>query len=446
MKIQNLCIICSLGMSMFLSCQDDETLNLENYPINKPTIIVEDADKLPQKLQATYQNDGSLSLDGSLSRTYVCRFKASPEEMVVDFTPIATNIPMEKVSLSTKQVKLAPGETDAVVTVSLQDDDFSFATTNFNEEKYELGVKADVRGYNIVAEPIEKKLVIEKEAYKVFASFDGANNNTARFTRTLAAGAIQEGDPISYSFKVALDKPASKDVTLSIETEGIDEQFSSDVTIAPANIVIPAGKTTSEVVTWTVGNKFLMADQLPAVYNLKLKLVVSTEDETVQKEALNEVNVQVEKRVVNVGILNAVPSDWTEINKSNFSPAAMTHMDGNPDCLFDGQSANNSGSVSAYMWFMPATFGVNMAESRTVKGIRINYTDYYGSIACATDLTIYTSTDGTNWVEQANMPGLTASYEHVFKFYAPVTASHIKVSCNAVNGYILGICELTVFE
>lgn len=446
MKIQNIIMICFLGMNTLLSCQDDETLNLDNYPVNVPDILIENADKFPQTLQATYQNDGSLALNGSLSRTYIYRFKASPEEMIVDFSPIGTNIPLEKIILSTKQVKLAPGETDAVVTVSLQDDDFSFAAANFDEGKYELGVKANVNGYNTVAEPIEKKLVIEKEAYKVFVSFNGPNDNTARFTRTLAAGTIQEEDPIQYTFRVALDKPASKDVILAIATDGLDEQFSNDITLSPANIVIPAGQTSSEDVTWTIENNFLMADQLPSEFNLKLKISVSSQDKTVQTEALNEVSIQVTKRVVNVGSLNEIPSDWAEINKSSFEPVAMASLDGNPDCLFDGKSNKNDAAVTAYTWFMPAVFGVNMKASHTVKGISVHYSDYYGSCANATDLTIYTSTDGETWVEQANMPALGTDYMHVFKFYAPVAATHIKVSCNAVNGYILGICELTVFE
>lgn len=446
MKIQNIFMICALGMSTFLSCQDDETLNLESYPINIPNILVEDADKLPQKLKATYQNDGSLALNGSLSRTYVYRFKASPEEMVVDFSPIGTNIPLEKITLSTKQVRLAPGETDAVVTVSLQDDDFSFAAANVNEEKYELGVKANVSGYNTVAEPIEKKLEIEKEAYKVFVSFNGANDNTAHFIRTLAAGAIQEEDPIQYTFKIALDKPASKDVALTIVTEGIDEQFNNEITILPANIVIPTGQTVSEEVTWTIGNNFLTADELPSDFNLKLKMSISSQDETVQTEALNEVNIQIVKRVVNVGSVGEIPSDWTVIDKSNFEPAAMASVDGNPTCLFDGKAGIDDKSVTAYSWFMPATFGVNMKESHMVKGISVHYTNYYGSIASASDLTIYTSTDGSTWVEQANMPGLSATGMHIFKFYTPVTASHIKVNCNAVHDFILSVCELTVYE
>lgn len=439
-------MICALGMNTLLSCQDDETLNLDNYPINIPSVLIEDADKLFQKLQATYQSDGSLALNGSLSRTYIYRFKASPEEMVVDFSPIGTNIPLEKITLSTTQVKLAPGETDAVVTVSLLDDDFSFAAANVNEEKYELGVTGIVSGYNTVSDPIENKLEIEKEAYKVFVSFNGANDNTAHFTRTLAAGAIEEEDPIQYTFKVVLDKPASKDVTLAIATDGLDEQFSNDITVSPANIVIPAGQTSSEDVTWTIGNNFLMADQLPSVFNMKLKLSVLSQDETVQTNALNEVDIQVTKRVVNVASLNEVPSDWVEIDKSNFVPAAISSMDGNSSCLFDGKSGNTDASVTAYSWTLPAVFGVDMKEDHTIKGIRVNYTDYYGSIAAATDVTISTSSDGVTWTEQANMPALSATYMQVFKFYTPVNASYVKVSCNKLSSYVLSVCEFTVYK
>ena len=56
--------------------------------------------------------------------------------MTVNFEPICSNIPAEKVILSTSEVLLAAGETDAVVTVSLKDDDFNFAAATLEEETY----------------------------------------------------------------------------------------------------------------------------------------------------------------------------------------------------------------------------------------------------------------------------------------------------------------------
>lgn len=134
MKIQNILIIGVLGMVTLHSCQDDEVLDLKDFPINRAEIIMQDGDNLPAKLFASYQSDGTLALNGILARTYIYRFKASSEEIKVNFTPICTNIASDKVQLSTDNITLTPGETDAVVTVSLTDDDFSFAASNFKSE------------------------------------------------------------------------------------------------------------------------------------------------------------------------------------------------------------------------------------------------------------------------------------------------------------------------
>ena len=121
----------------------------------------------------------------SWQELHIYRFKASSEEIKVNFTPICTNIASDKVQLSTDNITLTPGETDAVVTVSLTDDDFSFAASNFKSEIYELGVAAVAQGYNIVSEPQENKLIIEKEAYQVH-SFLFKCNTSITFNRTLA--------------------------------------------------------------------------------------------------------------------------------------------------------------------------------------------------------------------------------------------------------------------
>lgn len=69
------------------------------------------------------------------------RFKASPEDMTVNFEPICSNIPAEKVVLSTSEVLLTAGETDAVVTVSLKDDDFNFAASTLEKKSIYLELR-----------------------------------------------------------------------------------------------------------------------------------------------------------------------------------------------------------------------------------------------------------------------------------------------------------------
>lgn len=107
-------------------------------------------------------------------------------------------------------------------------------------------------------ESAESKITIEKEAYCVAVSLHGENQNSVSFDRTFVDGSIEEQEPIVYNFKVMLDKPANKDIAIQILTEGIAEKYLGNVTVTPNKIVIPAGQTSSEEVTWTITNDFCL--------------------------------------------------------------------------------------------------------------------------------------------------------------------------------------------
>ena len=136
----------------FAGCQDDEVVDLVKYPVNQPAITIDDAEGASKAtLTAVYKSDGTLELDGPVTRT---------------------------------------GSTDASVTVTLKDEDFSFAASNYDATTYELGVKASVEGYKIGTEPIESKVVIEKEAYTASCSVVGESGNNVTFERAFSQGAI----------------------------------------------------------------------------------------------------------------------------------------------------------------------------------------------------------------------------------------------------------------
>ena len=445
MKIHNILILGVLGMVTLHSCQDDEVLDLKDFPINRAEIIMQDGDNLPAKLFASYQSDGTLALNGILARTYIYRFKASSEEIKVNFTPICTNIASDKVQLSTDNITLTPGETDAVVTVSLTDDDFSFAASNFKSEIYELGVAAVAQGYNIVSEPQENKLIIEKEAYQVHASFKC--NTSITFNRTLAAGDILESEPMKYTFSVVLDKPAQKDISLSVITEGLDEKYLDLISLIPEQIIIPAGEMSSNEISWTISNDLLKENALPAAFDLVLRLKAYSEDETVQSESANWVAIGINKKVVNVGVVDGVLDSWSEIAKQSCSVSSITGFtSGDAKCLLDGKTSPGTGMVACYTWNLPATIVLDLNDTRIVQGIKLDYSDFYGSPTCANDLTVYTSRDGSKWLEEANVMDLPSTLKHVLRFYNPISTRYVKVQFNSSTNSLLGVTEFTTFE
>lgn len=267
----------------FAGCQDDEVVDLVKYPVNQPAITIDDAEGASKAtLTAVYKSDGTLELDGPVTRTYTFHFAASPEDATVTFDIINTNIPKENVEISATKVVLPAGSTDASVTVTLKDEDFSFAASNYDATTYELGVKASVEGYKIGTEPIESKVVIEKEAYTASCSVVGESGNNVTFERAFSQGAIVNPDPISYTFKMKLDKPARKDVKVKLATTGLDEQFMKNITVTPAEITIAAGELESAEVTWTITDDFLLTTAGEESHTLVVTASAESEDPVVK--------------------------------------------------------------------------------------------------------------------------------------------------------------------
>lgn len=432
-----------LCMGILSSCLDDENLDLKNFPINQPEILVQGSNG-DNNVVATYLSDGTLKLDAPLTRTYVFRFKASPEDMIVNFELICSNIPVEKVILSTSEVLLAAGETDAVVTVSLKDDDFNFAASTLEEETYVLGVKANVNGFNIGEEPMESKIMIEKEAYCVAVSVHGENQNSASFERTFVNGAIEEQDPIAYKFKVMLDKPANKDVAIQIFTEGIAEKYLENVTVVPNKIVIPAGQISSEEVTWTVTNDFLLEDAMPATFLINLKLGIETEDATVKKEGENSISITVKKKMLNMGVVDVLPQEWSMINKEDCSAIELSNFSGDGNVLFDSLTTGGK-TLWGASWSLPASFIVDMKNLHMLEGIKIDYYSY-STPAGPKNIRVCTSKDKIQWVEQADLAELPNRNENLLEFYTGMEARYVKLEFFALYSSVIYVAEVSLYE
>ena len=45
---------------------------------------------------------------------------------------------------------------------------------------------------------------------------------------------------------------------MKLTTEGVDDEYLKDISITPAEIIIPAGEKTSGDITWEITNDFLL--------------------------------------------------------------------------------------------------------------------------------------------------------------------------------------------
>lgn len=424
----------------FAGCKDDEVVDLVKYPVNQPAITINDAEGASKAtLTAVYKSDGTLELNGPVTRTYTFHFAASPEDATVTFDVINTNIPKENVEISDTKVVLPAGSTDASVTVTLKDEDFSFAASNYDAATYELGVKASVEGYKIGTESIESKIVIEKEAYIASCSVVGENGNTVSFERAFSQGAIVNTDPISYAFKMKLDKPARKDVKVKLATTGLDEKFMNKITVTPAEITIPAGELESAEITWSITDDFLLTTTEAEFHTLVVAASVESEDPVVKVNSKeNILTFNVDKVVRNFKYLSAIGSNWVELSKDGWGAEIPSGVSGSASYLIDG----NGGSYGSDVYSSnPFWFVIDMKSPQTFLALGM---DYYYTYA-AKKVRISTSLDNETWTSQGVLEAPRAG-NHYFEFFSSITARYVKVELLAGFSSYIDVTEVYIYN
>lgn len=444
MKVYNtpfLFILTLATLFTLASCQDDEVLDLETFPVNQPVITINGTEGASKaELNAIYKSDGTLELDGVVSRTYTFNFLASPEDATVTFDVLSTNIPKENIEISSTKAIIPAGATTASVTVTLKDEDFSFAASNYDAVTYELGVKANVEGYKIGTEAIESKVVIKKEAYIASCSIVGSNGNTTLFERAYSNNQIMNPDPISYTFKVELDKPARKDIRINLTTTGLEDKFMKDITVTPAEIIIPAGELSSEDITWGVTDDFLLQTAEEEFYVLKVIASVESEDPVAQiNEKKNILIFNVNKVLTNIGLLPDKIASWTSLSKSGWSATASS---GNGQILIDGSGGDEGSDIytsNDNFWFI-----VDMQTEKTLNGLGVDYYYNYDGLSAPRNATISTSLDNTTWEKQGTKETPQVA-SHYFQLYEPVHARYVKVELSGKYGNYLDLTEVYMY-
>ena len=442
MLISNKYISLLLISGLMFSCQEDENLNLKDFPNNQPSFTIEGSgNSSNMNLEAIYQQDRTLQLNGETRRTYTFAIQPSPEDAVVTFTPICTNIPTDKVELSATKIVIPAGSTEASVTVGLKDDDFSFAATTLPEMTYELGVVANVTGYKIAEMAYEAKVVIKKEAFTIVTSFDGANDNSATFERTVEGDKILDSAPISYKFKIKFDKVSNHDVKCMLNYEGIPEAYLDDITVSPEEITIPAGQLESEEITWSMSDKFVLSTEDAGVFEFKVKpTFISEEKNLLVSENKGYISLRTSKSVLNIKhAVEGFDDSYKDLDRAGWEVTDFV----------DFQTGANGANIlddnkNTYVYYnyndIPGSFIVDMKNEQILKGIEFQYKFYFQYWYATKNISISTSSDRNAWVNHGNVSGLPAKEFHYIQFVKPVTARYIKVS---IKGYHIGGVQLS---
>ncbi len=436
-----------LVSGLMFSCQDDETLNLRDFPGNQPSFTIDGSENASNvSLEAVYLQDRTLQVNGEIRRTYTFAIQPSPEDALVTFTPICTNIPVEKVDLSATEVVIPAGSAEATVTVGLKEDDFNFAAATLPETVYELGVIANVAGYKFEQTTYEAKVAIKKEAFMIVASFVGENNNSASFERTVEGNNILNSAPISYKFKVKFDKPSDYDVKVALSYDGIPEAYQKDITVEPSEIVIPAGQLESKEITWSMKDDFVLSTEDPAVFAFKLTPTLETEEKNIKvSEEKGCITLSTSKSVKNIGYEKELDSSWQVLDRNGWEVTDMKNFgysDNGASILDD----NDYSSIRLGYNNVPGEFIVDMKSEKTLKGFELKYDAWYNNVYATKSISIATSSDMESWVKHGEEAGLPNEKFHYIHFNKPVKARYVKVSLFGYHQYWCKLVSIKMFE
>lgn len=426
-----------------MSCEDDENLNLSTFPDNGGSAIISETEGNSELiLNATYNEDGILVVDGQVTRTYTFTFKPSPEDIIVSYDLLTKNIPAEIVRISKLVDTIPAGYSESSVEVILQDDDFSFAQTNYDEEIYELGVKATAKGYKISTDTIEAKVSIKKEAYIPSYSFLGEKGSSTSFERVYSNGQILNEDAISYSFKIIMDKPLLKETKLELSVEGLSDKFLSTVTWSTTEVIIPAGEKSSEVITWSIKDDFLMETDEEETHSIKLT-ATSEDISTLADSANGFASLTINKVLRNFKYVTDKDASWIELPKTDWGGTAISSLTGKVNNLFDGRGGQSGSSI--YTTRTSISFMLDLASEQSFKRIGFDY--YRNSSASAPRIIkISTSLDNEKWITEGELVELPQSYSQYFEFFNETKARYIKFEMSEKHNNYIEPTEIYIYK
>lgn len=101
---------------------------------------------------------------------------------------------------------------------------------------------------------------------------------------------------------------------MKLTTEGVDDEYLKDISITPAEIIIPAGEKTSGDITWEITNDFLLRTSDDSSNTLNITAVFECEDPVfVQDEKRSSFTLNINKYIRGFEHISYKrPSGWIE--------------------------------------------------------------------------------------------------------------------------------------
>lgn len=426
-----------LLLIVFLSsCQEDEVLNLRNYPDVKIFIsALNSKDASIGNYSATYNEDRELCVDAEVG------FKielAQPtlSDVIVNLSYDLENISDDKVRLP-KQIILPVGSAEYIVKL----DDLSFMT-DLTEQTYGIKVKvASIEGVDGAMQDLSPvSLKINKEAFSTSLQLI-SSEDTYTFNRIYANGQIINDDKMTFTFKASLTKVLDKDIEVGFTVGNLTEQQQSSFSFSPATITIPAGNLTSDEITCNISDDFLLENSNDENYNITLSANPLVENQFVDVTSnKNQILVNINK---SSNILQQIEqgNNWLMIGRDGWIVTNGEGVKGNPQSVVDDRNDTGislNGGRFAFSAKLPGKANVDFME--------INCGQYY---YFPREIRISTSEDGSVWKSLGTMQvARLGSYRNssiFIKFLAPVSSQYFKYEVTGSNSFTNQVTDFKLY-
>ena len=415
-----------------ISCQEDETLDLVDYPNTAISLFLPNSeDPLNGSYQVTYAADGTLNVDKEVAFK-VQLATASPNDVTVDLAYTFKNISGEEINLP-QQVTIPAGEVEQSVLL----DDFSFIN-DLSEQKYEIEVNvAAIHGSNgEFVKPVSVKMLLNKASFSSNVALVGESGNNLSFTRIYANGEILNEDKMAFKFTVQLDKVLKEDAEFTLNVQGLEESLLSNIAFSSNSIVIPAGSLVSEEIVCEISDDFLKITDKDEEYSISISASATQENEYINGDAeTNKIDVNIIKTSNVLEQVSKPDPMWASRERTGWKITTSPGVEGNPSSILDGSTYSG---ITAYgannkLWFIAEL--PQLLEG--VQGMHIHFdVSWYPPKKIAVSV----SEDGGSWRSLGTLDVKVISGADLYiKFKSPTSFKFLKyevLSSESSNKYV----------
>lgn len=440
-----------MGTLALTGCQEDENLNLPSYPQGDVLLTIDQTKGASEvAIAGAYQADGSLTLDGFLSRTYQIKLSTPvQEEVTIDFEPFTTNIPADLVEISARKVVIPVGFNSASVTLTMKDEALAFAKTDYAEKEYELGVHLTaIQGTKVNPELKSAKVVVKKEGYASVSSLLIQAGKKPIFKRLTMDGTVL-AEPEPLEFKFILNKPALKDVTYKLSFQGLSADLLAALTPL-ADVTIPQGEKESGNVSLDISNEnFWKLTNGQQIEGRLIATVASGGEYVVAEEEGNSFSFTCHEMENNLEIVSYLRglspiydrATWTG-SVTNFAKPVIDKI---IDCTAYDWGIIAEAMTGNLASQSPCSVMMDMKEQREVGGFSLRFSSDQDN---ATKMMVSISDDGTNWKKAGTLDASTDKIYSIWNlkvsFIVPQKTRYIKLDVEYDGRF--GLNDFTIYE